>query len=183
MSTADGGPARAGALGRAGALWGTAGLALLLLVGVTRLVPHAAEGVRAVDSPAEALGGALIVVGMAWAEGYRGFWLGLSPLVAARGRWLSHHPRPLLILLAPAFTLGLLHATRRRLLRAWGLTGMILGFIAAVPLLPAPWRGLLDLGVVVGLSVGALSILARTCQGAGQDPEVPAAPLRGGGPP
>jgi hypothetical protein len=183
MSIANASLPAPAARGRAGALWGTAGLALLLLFGAARLLPPALEGVQAVDSPAEALGAVLIVLGMAWAEGYRGFWCGLSPLVAARGRWLAQHPRPALVLLAPAFTLGLVHATPRRLLRAWALTAMIFGFILMMPLLPSPWRGLLDLGVVVGLSGGALSILARTWQGAGADPEVPAPPPRGGGPP
>jgi hypothetical protein len=187
MSTADRAAAEGlapapGALGRVGALWGSAGLAALLMVCALRLWPHAVDGVREVTTLGQALGGALIVAGIAWAEGYRGFWCGLSPLVAARSRWLAQHPRPLLLLMAPVFTLGMLHATRRRLIRAWALTAMITGFIVAVPLLPSPWRGLIDLGVVVGLSVGALSILARTCQGAGSDPEVPAAAPRPGAP-
>jgi len=36
---------------------------------------------------------------------------------------------------------------------------MIIGFVIIVKSLPQPWRGILDAGVVVGLTMGCFSIL------------------------
>jgi hypothetical protein len=35
---------------------------------------------------------------------------------------------------------------------------MIISFVILVPMLPQPWRGIIDVGVVVGLVMGILSI-------------------------
>ena len=88
-----------------------------------------------------------------------GFQRAFSPRVVARARWLRRHPRPLPALLAPLFCMGLFHATPKRLRVSWGITLMVVGLIAGVRHLPAPWRGLVDAGVVVGLSWGTAAIL------------------------
>ena len=56
------------------------------------------------------------------------------------------------------FCMGLIHATRRRLVSSWILAVAVLLIIIAVRALPPPWRGIVDLGVVVALAwgVGAL---------------------------
>ena len=63
------------------------------------------------------------------------------------------------ILLAPLFCMGFIHATRTRKVIAFSLTLMIICFIILVRLLPQPWRGIVDAGVVVGLAIGILSLL------------------------
>jgi hypothetical protein len=139
--------------------WGVLGVVAMLGSGVARLIPHAAE---ALASPLGAVGwagAAGIVAFMVYVEGYRGFHLRFSPRVVARARWIAADPRPLRVLLAPVLCMGLLVATRRRLVASWALTAMILFFIVAVRALPHPWRGLVDLGVVFGLSIGCLSML------------------------
>ena len=55
--------------------------------------------------------------------------------------------------------MGLLDATRRRLLVSWILLVMIVGLVTVVRLMPYPYRSIIDGGVVVGLSWGILSIL------------------------
>ena len=55
--------------------------------------------------------------------------------------------------------MGYIHATKRRKLLSIGLTIMIICFIMVARMLPQPWRGILDAGVVVGLSIGISSIL------------------------
>ena len=40
---------------------------------------------------------------------------------------------------------------------------MIVCFVILIRLMPQPWRGLLDAGVVVGLSLGVLSIFYFIC--------------------
>ncbi len=119
------------------------------------------------------------VLTMTFAEGYRGFHLQFSPRVVARAVYLDAHPRPLHVVLAPLYCMGLLHATRRRLITSWVLTFGIVAIVVLVRRLPAPWRGIVDAGVVVGLTCGLLSIVYFTLRGLRGvpmpvDPDVPA---------
>jgi hypothetical protein len=45
------------------------------------------------------------------------------------------------------------------LLAGWRLVAMIIGFVLVARQLPAPWRGILDIGAVAGLGVGSLGLL------------------------
>ncbi len=101
---------------------------------------------------------AFSVIYMAYAEGYKGFHLGFAPRVVVRARYLANNPRPLHLLLAPLFCMGYIHATRRRQIVSFVLTTMIICFVLIARSMPQPWRGILDAGVVVGLSIGVLSI-------------------------
>ena len=168
--------------GTLGALWGVGGVALLLASAIIRL---GQLGLAAFDHP---FGGlhwlslAAVVVFMAHAEGYRGFQQGFSPRVAARARYLREHPAPLRLVLAPLFCMGFFHATRRRRVTSFAVTGGIVLLVLLVRLLPQPWRGIVDLGVVTGLSWGLISLLVYSARALGSanfdvDPEVPA---RGG---
>ena len=62
-------------------------------------------------------------------------------------------------MLAAFYCMGLLHATRKRLVVSWCLTLGIIGIVIIVRLLAQPWRGIVDAGVVVGLALGTISIL------------------------
>ncbi len=106
---------------------------------------------------------------MLWAEGYRGFQRRFSPRAAARVLHLYRAASPLQALLAPAFCVGLVGATPRLLRTTWIGTGLIVLAVLVVQRLPQPWRGIVDVGVVLGLSWGLLSFLQMT-----------AAALRGG---
>lgn len=96
---------------------------------------------------------------MAYAEGYRGFHQAFAPRVVRRADYLRQNPRPLHILLAPIFCMGYIHATRRRKLLSYGLSLMIVCFVLIARMLPQPWRGIVDAGVVTGLAIGIGSIL------------------------
>lgn len=99
------------------------------------------------------------VVYMAYAEGYKGFHRGFSPRVVQRAIYLRNNPRWQHVLLAPAFCMGYLYATRRRQILSIGLTLVVMGFVVIAKQLPQPWRGILDAGVVTGLGLGIGSIL------------------------
>ena len=96
----------------------------------------------------------------AYAEGYKGFWLKFAPLVVSRSKTLKlgtstiHH-----ILLGPLYSMGLFHATRKRMIVSWSVTIGVAGIVAAVKRLAYPWRNIIDAGVVVGLSWGSASLL------------------------
>jgi len=147
------------ALKKLGFAWGIGGILLLLTFAVVRLSPMAFELAALELQPLHGAALVFSVLYMSYAEGYKGFHRGFAPRVVARASYLSEHPRPLHVLLAPAFCMGYIHATRRRKLLSFGLTSMIVCFVLIVRMLPQPWRGIVDAGVVTGLVVGIGSIL------------------------
>jgi hypothetical protein len=164
------------------AAWGVAGVVAILISAIARLTPLALEPVLAYTMTT--LQWAVYVlwsVFNGYVEGYRGFQKGYVPRVVARAFWLGEHPRPLLVLLAPFFCSGLIHATRRRLITSWCLVFGIYGIVQLVRMLEQPWRGILDAGVVVGLAYGTLALVvafARVLAGAAirVSPQVPEQP-------
>ena len=159
-----------------GLVWGLGGVLALLGFAVWRLAPLAFE-LRELPLGLLHWGALVFSVGyMAYAEGYKGFHLGFAPRVVVRAAYLWRNPGPGLVLLAPLFCMGFVHATHRRMLATMGLTLMILCFIAIARQLPQPWRGILDAGVVVGLSIGVCSILyfMAIAWGSPQSIDVPA---------
>lgn len=144
---------------RAPGLWGFAGVLALLVQAIYRLAPYAVDAIRGPLRPLE------IAVLVAWiginaySEGHRGFHKMFSPRVIARARALDANPRPLFVVLAPLYCMGLIHATRKRLIVSWTLTLGIVAIVIAVRMLEQPWRGIIDAGVVVGLAWGMVSML------------------------
>ena len=132
---------------------------MLLLFAVVRLGPMALELSALELQQIHWFALAVSVLYMAYAEGYKGFFLAFAPRVIARATYLQANPRPLHVLLAPVFCMGYIYATRKRKLLSFGLTGMIVCFVLLVRLLPQPWRGIVDAGVVTGLILGIASIL------------------------
>lgn len=96
---------------------------------------------------------------MAYAEGYKGFHQGFAPRVVIRAKYLGQNPRVAHVLFAPIFCMGYIYATRRRKLLSYGLSAMIVCFVLIARMLPQPWRGIVDAGVVTGLAIGIGSIL------------------------
>jgi hypothetical protein len=119
-----------------------------------------------------------VVLFMAYSEGYRAFQKGFSPRVAARARYLRDHPRFLHVLCAPLFCMGYFHAPRKRRITSMSVTAGIVILVLLVRLIQQPWRGIIDLGVVVGLAWGLISllvfsVLAFTSKVFPYSPEVP----------
>ena len=138
--------------------WGIGGVLLLLIFAIFRLAPMALELENSSMSMVHWLALAFSVIYMAYAEGYKGFHLGFAPRVIVRARYLADNPRPLHVLLAPLFCMCYIYATRKRQIVSFALTTVIICFVLIARSIPQPWRGILDAGVVVGLSLGVLSI-------------------------
>lgn len=148
------------AVGVLAATWGLAGTAALLTRAIWRLTPAAWEAATRYQLGALGWGfGALWLLFMGYSEGYRGFQKGFAPRVAARAAHLAQRPRPLHVLLAPLFCMGLIHASRRRLVTSWSLVSMVVVLVLMVRHVPQPWRGLVDAGVVLGLTWGLVAVL------------------------
>ena len=101
-------------LGTFGALWGLAGVLLLLASATFRLAPMALDAFSYQFSWYHWTSLAVVVLGMAYMEGYKGFQKAFSPRTAARARYLRQNPRIVHVALAPFFCMGYFHATKRR---------------------------------------------------------------------
>lgn len=151
-------------LGATAAVWGIGGLLLILIYAVIRLVPIASESRHyALDwTHWSALGANTLL--MAYMEGYRGFQKSLAPRVVSRARELSQRPSITGAIFAPAYCYGILHAPAREIVARTALIAMIVAFIFGMRMLDNPWRNLLDVGVVVGLSWGIVAICVNGWQ-------------------
>jgi hypothetical protein len=160
-----------------GALWGPVALSLLLIEALYKLVPIAWEALQMPLTLGHWVALGLWVAFMGFTEGYRGFQKAFSPRFAARARWLRDHGAPLQLFLSPLFCMGIFGTTRKRKIVAWALTVGIVCLVITIRLLPQPWRGIIDAGVVVGLSWGLtslvwFSVLALGADRSVADPEV-----------
>ena len=137
--------------------WGLLGVGGLLLWALYRLSFRALAAFTGTLDWYHWLALVACVLSMAYSEGYRGFQQGFSPRAAARVRHLRDHASWLETLLAPLFVMSYFNAERQRQIISFLLTLLIIGLVLAVRLIPQPWRGIIDLGVVAGLSWGVLS--------------------------
>jgi hypothetical protein len=146
-------------LGTLGACWGLAGVLTLLLSACVRLWPKALDAFAHPFAWYHWVSLTLIVPGMAYAEGYKGFQKAFSPRTAARARHLRQNPRIGRVILAPFFCMGYFHATKHRKITSISLTLGIIVLIILVSFTSQPWRGIIDAGVIAGLAWGIVSLL------------------------
>jgi hypothetical protein len=144
------------------ASWGVLGVALLLARALYQLTPFAIEAVasRTLDPLHWAILAAWVVFN-AYAEGYVGFHQKFSPRVVQRALDLGRNGTPLRVLLAAPYCIGLFAAPRRTMIAGWVTVAIIAALVIGVRHVPQPWRGIIDAGVVVGLGIGLVSLLAR----------------------
>ena len=163
-----------------GVLWGAVGVVALLLFSVQRLGQVALTFFTDMTQREwwHWLALALWLLFMAYSKGYRAFQLAFAPRVAARLHWLYHHPQWFLLLLAPLYAMGLIYASKKRMMMNYAIVAMILVFVIFAEYLPVPWRAIVYAGVVVGLFWGTCAtvwfslriVLATPTQ---VDPELP----------
>ena len=149
-------------MGLIGVIWGLGGFLLLLASAMYRLTPLAVSAFREPLGAVHYAALAVWVAFMVYSEAYRGFHRAFAPRFGARLRHLYQHPELGLVVLAPFYGMGLLHATRKRKLVAWSVTLGIIVLIVLVRHLVQPWRGIVDVGVVLGLMLGSLSVIYFT---------------------
>jgi hypothetical protein len=157
-------------MGKLAAAWGVIGIVALLTQALVRLGPRAIEALRMDLDVVHWIVLAAWVAFMAHAEGYKGFHLRFSPRVVARAQTLVHSSSPLHRVLAPAYCMSLLYASRRGLVVAWCVVLGITALVAIVSRMSQPWRGIVDAGVVVGLAIGQASILFHAGRAMGGTP-------------
>jgi len=144
------------------ALWGLVGVLLLLGDGLYRLVPIAWDALR---WPAlTAAHWAFLVAWTVFAavtEGHQTFRKRFAPRVARRMRELMTTSNTTHRIMAPLYCMSLVGDEPRRMWIQRGLVVFIVGLVVLVKRLPQPWRGLVDAGVVVALTWGAVEVLRQ----------------------
>lgn len=153
-------------------LWAVGGVLLLLGQAIFRLSAVAWEALVHFE-----LTGLEQMIAISWTltscymEGYRGFQLRFVPRVLARAHHLSEHPDSISSVFAPLYAMAFFRATRRAKIVAWGVSLLVIAAILVVRSLPQPWRGIIDVGVVAGLSWGAVCLLVGAARRlSGSDP-------------
>ncbi|NIS63420.1 MAG: hypothetical protein GTO13_22855 [Proteobacteria bacterium] len=165
-------------VGTFGAIWGLAGVFLILVIPIYRLTIIAVEAFSYEFLWYHWVGLVLNTLFLAHVEGYRGFQKGFSPRVAVRAKYLKDHPNALYALLGPFFCMSYFFAPTKRKVFMISLTVGIIILILLIRLLSQPWRGIVDLGVVIGLTWGLISLFifslrAFTSEKFHYSPEVP----------
>jgi len=163
------------------ASWGVFGVLGVLSQALFRLTPLALEPVqKGMLEPYQWVIYVVWAVLNLYTEGYKGFQRGFNPRVVARAVHLAHHPKPLHVILAPAFCMSLFYATRKRLIVSWSLVIGITLVVVLVRQLDQPWRGIVDIGVVTGLGYGAahLVVVFFKTLVAGETPTTDSLPAR-----
>jgi hypothetical protein len=146
--------------------YGAIGVLGILGQAIWRLTPIALEPLGSLNAGQLALLMSWIAISI-YAEGYRAFQLRFCPRVVARALYVGRlHPEyttasppRIAALLAPLFCMGFFYARTRTLITAWVVSAMIVTLVVIVRGLPQPWRGIIDAGVVVGLSYGVVALL------------------------
>jgi len=160
--------------------WGVCGVVGILANAIGRLAPIALQPLLRRDLSLLQWGmfGSTMLF-FAYIEGYKAFQMKFSPLVVRRAMTLSKPgtPPPHAIL-APFYSMGLFHASKKRRTISWTISLSVAAIIGLVKRLPYPYRSIVDAGVVVGLAWGSASILAiyaRALVGTppAADPELP----------
>ena len=141
-------------------LWGMGAILAFIGRGIYRLSEVAWELTSGRSLSALEWGFLLVWSGfMVYSEGYKGFHKAFSPRVVLRLHLLAERATPFWAVLAPVVGMGLLRATRKRLIVSWCLVLGIVALVLFISRLSYPYRSIIDLGVVLGLSAGSASLL------------------------
>ncbi len=152
---------------------------LILGRALSRLFPLSVEALEQLPwTTAQYAFAAVWLIFMGYAEGYKGFQKRFAPRVVARAWHLAANPRWHHLLLAPAFCIGYFHGSRRRLITSWAITIGVVLIVMVVKQVSQPWRGIVDLGVVLGLGWGLVAVLGQAVVvarrgGTDVDPQLP----------
>lgn len=137
-------------------------IACTFVEAILRLGSRALSTVQAGLSPGEWFALIAIVVGFVYLEGHRALRRKFAPLVVSRALEMGcQRTGTYAALSAPLYSLSLIGAPPRALLRAWLGVGLIVIAVLVVRALPSPWRGLIDAGVAAALAWGLGALISE----------------------
>ena len=140
-------------------VWALVGVVVMLAFAVWRLSAYA---ISALDSDLTLVQIILLVafsMFMAYSEGYKGFYLNFAPRFAARVKYVYREGRVIELVLSPFFCFGYFGTTHTKQIVSIILTLGLIMLVVLMRYVPQPWRGIVDVGVVIGLTLGIFSII------------------------
>ena len=137
-----------------GVIWGFLGFIFLLIFALIRLSDIAIDSFKYDYNFYHWVAVIINSLFMAYSEGYKGFQKSFSPRLAARLKYLYQKGNPIELILAPLFCMSFFNAPKKRIFISLSLTILIISFVIFFHQLPQPWRGILDIGVLIGLTWG-----------------------------
>ena len=140
-----------------GAFWGFIGISLILLHGMSCVVPYVFSMELSNMKWYHIISLFLSIITLGYAEGYKGFQLSFSPRAAKRVNLVSKNPNFKNVVFSPLFCMGFFGISKQRMIITYLLTLSIIFLIIIIEKMSDPWRGIIDAGVLVGLSWGLLS--------------------------
>ena len=140
-----------------GSIWGFVGVSLILLHGITCVYPYVVTLDFSKMFWYHYLSLIISIIFLGYAEGYKGFQLSFSPRVAQRLKLVFKNPSFVNVVLSPLFCMGFFGISKKRMKITYILTITIIFLIIIIERISEPWRGIIDTGVLVGLSWGLLS--------------------------
>lgn len=140
-----------------GFIWGFVGVSLILLHGITCVYPYVVTLDFSKMFWYHYLSLIISIIFLGYAEGYKGFQLSFSPRVAQRLKLVFKNPSFVNVVLSPLFCMGFFGISKKRMKITYILTITIIFLIIIIERISEPWRGIIDTGVLVGLSWGLLS--------------------------
>ena len=143
--------------GLIGFIWGFVGVSLILLHGITCVYPYVVTLDFSKMFWYHYLSLIISIIFLGYAEGYKGFQLSFSPRVAQRLKLVFKNPSFVNVALSPLFCMGFFGISKKRMKITYILTITIIFLIIIIERISEPWRGIIDTGVLVGLSWGLLS--------------------------
>lgn len=145
--------------------WGALGCSCYLSYGMKKVMPIVMNGLQMMDTGFHWSLLFMTLLFFAYFEGYKGFQKGFSPRVVTRAWVVAERSSNTTALpfwhkvMAPWFCIGYFHGTRKRVITSWCVTAGIFLIVIGVKKMPNPYRAIVDAGVMLGLSWGAISII------------------------
>lgn len=166
---------RTDSMGLIASLWGVFGVLALLGMAIFKL---SAPALATFTYPLGARHWLLLFAGLTfllYVKGYRGFQRALSPRIATRARQLRQQPTLLRTLLAPLYCMGYFAIERRKQAFVLLMTAVMVLLVFLVRQLEQPWRGIVDVGIVLALGWGFMTTLVFSAQALATATPVPLA--------
>lgn len=143
-----------------GGIWGVFQVLTILGNAIKRVVPIALQPFLQKDMlPIHWAAYTVWCLVMAYSEGYKAFHLKFSPMVVGRAFSLNENQSIVNYLFAGPYSMGLFAADRKRMIVSWSVLAGVFSIVNLVKKLPYPYRSIIDGGVVVGLTLGSISIV------------------------
>ena len=140
-------------------IYSTGGVVAIFSSAIYRLYPHVQESMSYEFSALNWIVLAVYLLVMIVGKGYFALHRGFVPRVIDRSELLIENGKLIDKILAPLYCMGFFKAPRKRMIISYVMIFIIVSFIVSASKISQPWRGIIDLGVIVGLSLGILSLL------------------------